>query len=67
MHEKKYWTLKELIGHWKIEQENILKDKRISYNSCFSRANLVECKSANFDRSKYKRKKNYRNDNKQQG
>ena len=67
MHEKKDWTLEDLISHLKIDEENILKDKRTSHNSSFVRANLVEPKSANFDKFKNKGRKNYRSDYKPQG
>jgi len=67
MHEKKDWTLEDLISHVKIEEANRLKDKRISHNSGFSRANFVEPRYANFDRFKNKGRRNYKSDYKLQG
>ena len=49
MHEKKDQNLEELIGHLKIKEENGVKDKRISHNSSFSKANLVKPRSVNFE------------------
>jgi len=56
-----------LIGNLKTEEENRLKDKRISHNSSFSRANFVEPRFANFDRFKKKGRKIYISDYKPQG
>ena len=67
MHEKKDWTLEDLISHLKIKEKNRLKDKRISHSSSFSRANIVKPRSANFNRFKSKGRRNYKSDYKPQG
>ncbi|CAN1148821.1 hypothetical protein LINPERHAP2_LOCUS16697 [Linum perenne] len=51
-HKKKYMTLKELIGHMKIEEANRLKDKNSLPISDSVEANLVESVNGSHDRSK---------------